>query len=356
MPVDTYQGLWHEFAVESGEHLERIEPLLVAAEAAADRAADAGTVATLFRGMHSIKGMAAALALRGMERVAHHAEHLLGQVRDGRCRLDPPLVGVLLEALDELKRLRVVAVTGQADAPVTAAVMARLEGTRGALEGLSDRGGGGAPGGTGRPGTGKAAEPADEPPPLHSDREALAGYVSALRPELPHLAQLVGPGLETPSVRATIRHALQVVRSGAEVLAFTQVVRTAAALAALIPAEGNLGYEAREQAIDGLAHLRREVATLELATGGDGGGQALDDALNGALALDYTARRRALLDLLGRFERDPDGFAPGGAAIGRAAELAGAGVEAFMEFSARRQVALHYAEADLAGDRATRTA
>ena len=30
MAVDIYQSLWQEFAVESGEHLDRLEPLLVA--------------------------------------------------------------------------------------------------------------------------------------------------------------------------------------------------------------------------------------------------------------------------------------------------------------------------------------
>ncbi len=312
MPIDTYQGLWREFAIESGEYLDRIEPLLVGAEANGIVAAD--TVATLFRGMHSIKGMAAALALRGMERVAHHAEHVLGQVRDGRCRFDSSLVSVLLEALDELKRLRAIAVAREADAPVAETVMARLEHTRAALEGLLVRGSGDVV---------VATAAADEPPPLHPDREALVGYVAALCPVLPELAQLVGSGLETPAVRATIRHALRVVCSGADGLGFTQVSRTAMGLADLIPAEGNLGYEARERAIDGLARLRREVATLETATGCDGGGQALDDSLKAALSLDYTARRRALLDLLGGYDRESDRFAPGGAAIRRATELAG---------------------------------
>ena len=39
--------------------------------------------------------------------------------------------------------------------------------------------------------------------------------------------------------------------------------------------------------------------------------------------------------------------------LGRAAELAGLGVEEFMEFSAQRQVALHYTADDLAEDRNT---
>jgi len=39
--------------------------------------------------------------------------------------------------------------------------------------------------------------------------------------------------------------------------------------------------------------------------------------------------------------------------LGRAAELAGLGVEEFMEFSADRQVPLHYTADDLAEDRNT---
>jgi hypothetical protein len=46
-------------------------------------------------------------------------------------------------------------------------------------------------------------------------------------------------------------------------------------------------------------------------------------------------------------------FREGRVSLGRAAELAGVSVEEFMEFSADRQVSLHYTEADLAEDRAT---
>ena len=263
--------------------------------------------------------MASALALRGMERLAHHAEHLLGQVREGRCSLESSLVSVLLEALDELKRLRTIAITTQTDAPVAEAVMARIDSVRGILEGRSP------PDPPPFAASLPASEPTagDNPPPLHPDREALAHYVTALRPELPRLAHLIGPELENPAVRANIRAALQVIRCGAEALAFPQMIRTAVALAALIPAEGHLDYSSREQAIDGLAQLRREVATLEQATGGDGGGQALDDSLNAALSLDYTARRRALLDILKGFERNPSSLIAGSEELIQAAALAG---------------------------------
>jgi hypothetical protein len=46
-------------------------------------------------------------------------------------------------------------------------------------------------------------------------------------------------------------------------------------------------------------------------------------------------------------------FREGRVSLGRAAELAGVSTEEFMEFSAHRQVSLHYTEADLAEDRAT---
>ena len=46
-------------------------------------------------------------------------------------------------------------------------------------------------------------------------------------------------------------------------------------------------------------------------------------------------------------------FREGRASLGRAAELAGMGIEDFMEFSAHREVPLHYTTADLVEDRDT---
>jgi predicted HTH domain antitoxin len=46
-------------------------------------------------------------------------------------------------------------------------------------------------------------------------------------------------------------------------------------------------------------------------------------------------------------------FREGRASLGRAAELAGVSVDEFMDFSGRRQVAIHYVEDDLVEDRET---
>ena len=80
-----------------------LEPLLVRLGSAEG---EAGDVARLFRGFHSLKGLARAMALYGMEAVAHRAENLLGLVRDGGVAMTEPMLDGLLEAVDSLKGLR----------------------------------------------------------------------------------------------------------------------------------------------------------------------------------------------------------------------------------------------------------
>lgn len=46
-------------------------------------------------------------------------------------------------------------------------------------------------------------------------------------------------------------------------------------------------------------------------------------------------------------------FREGRISLGRASELAGVGIEEFMEFSAHREVPLHYTQTDLTDDRET---
>ncbi|HKS88858.1 MAG TPA: Hpt domain-containing protein, partial [Stellaceae bacterium] len=95
--------LWHEFAVESEEHLQAVEPMLARADPQQSSAVD---IAQLFRSFHSVKGLARAMDVLGMEGVAHHAENILGLVRDGRVGLTPALADLLLQSVDALKRMR----------------------------------------------------------------------------------------------------------------------------------------------------------------------------------------------------------------------------------------------------------
>ncbi len=103
------EGLWQEFAAESEEHLDAIERALTAG------GSDRPTVDRLFRAFHSIKGMSDALGARGMKTLAHRAEDLLGQARNGRVLVTGAVADALLAAVDVLRRQRATLLETQRD-------------------------------------------------------------------------------------------------------------------------------------------------------------------------------------------------------------------------------------------------
>ncbi len=115
--------MWHEFAVETEDHLLAVEPLLARGD---PEKTDAAEISELFRSFHSIKGIARAMDVLGMEAVAHHAENLLGLVRDGRVTLTPAIADLLLQAVDALKQLRGRVTSGHQDSPADPALLSRL--------------------------------------------------------------------------------------------------------------------------------------------------------------------------------------------------------------------------------------
>src|SRR5215469_14454816 len=127
--------LWQEFAVETEDHLLAVEPLLSRGDL---EHTDASEIAQLFRSFHSIKGIARAMDVLGMEGVAHHAENLLGLVRDGRAPLDADLADLLLQSVDALKQMRGRVVTEHADASPDAALLSRLAAAYARLDGGVD--------------------------------------------------------------------------------------------------------------------------------------------------------------------------------------------------------------------------
>src|SRR3954452_4417109 len=94
-----------QFGIEVSQHLAVIEPLLLGADFAALARPE---IDLLFRGFHSIKGLARVVNAKGMEAVAHEAESLLSLVRRGERGFDAswqePMIAVadwLKEALGE---------------------------------------------------------------------------------------------------------------------------------------------------------------------------------------------------------------------------------------------------------------
>ena len=112
-----------EFVVESLEHLEAVEPLLLELEKRG--ATDAASLNEIFRAVHSIKGAAGFLGLENVSALSHAMESLLMRVRDGECPLRADMADPLLRAVDALRTLLRGLPDSQGEPPT--AIVARLE-------------------------------------------------------------------------------------------------------------------------------------------------------------------------------------------------------------------------------------
>ncbi len=90
------------FLDECVERLDGLGQRLLVLE---ERSGDRELVNEVFRDLHTLKGSSAFAGLRKMNRVAHLAEDLVGELRDGKRSADRPLVDVLLETLDVLRSI-----------------------------------------------------------------------------------------------------------------------------------------------------------------------------------------------------------------------------------------------------------
>ena len=281
---DFVQTLWQEFAAESDEHLAVLEPLLVRLGSAEG---EAGDVARLFRGFHSLKGLARAMALYGMEAVAHRAENLLGLVRDSGVAMSEPMLDGLLEAVDSLKGLRDAAVENRADAAAPAALLQKLDA-------LFEAAGG------------SEAAPVELPPTaggtaeLNEDAEMLDLFVELLQTRLPELARAFDAD---EAMRSDLIDTLDALENAAGVMQFEQVAETLRDLGGFLAAQKlPLDPVARGQAVDRIAQVALQARLLSEVTGGDAGAQALTEALAGVLTEDRVRTLGGLAVTLGELE------------------------------------------------------
>jgi two-component system, chemotaxis family, sensor kinase CheA len=101
LPPGADPEMMRLFCAEAEELLADIEQATMALEAAPD---DAETLATLFRGFHTLKGNAAVMRLVVLQRLAHEVESLLDAARRGSRRLDRDAIDVVLAAADLVNR------------------------------------------------------------------------------------------------------------------------------------------------------------------------------------------------------------------------------------------------------------
>jgi two-component system, chemotaxis family, sensor kinase CheA len=96
-PFNEYQGLFLE---ETEEHLVLLNDSLLALEG---NRGDKKTVNTLFRILHTLKSSAAAVGYYNLSDLAHHAEDLVQNIRNGEVKADPGTVDVLFSVHDTVK-------------------------------------------------------------------------------------------------------------------------------------------------------------------------------------------------------------------------------------------------------------
>jgi len=93
--------LLNDFIVESREHLSAVELHLLALD---QDPSNAEAVHAIFRGFHTIKGLAGFLALDVVQEIAHEVETVLDLVRNGKIGITPARIDVILASKDYLNR------------------------------------------------------------------------------------------------------------------------------------------------------------------------------------------------------------------------------------------------------------
>lgn len=96
---DQWRQLLEGFLEEARDLLKEAEDNLLRLEQAGD---DAEAINALFRAVHTLKGSAGIFSLEPLVSLAHQLENQLMGVRDGLRGLDPALVSLMLQCMDEL--------------------------------------------------------------------------------------------------------------------------------------------------------------------------------------------------------------------------------------------------------------
>ena len=121
--IGIRERLLAAFQVEYREHLEAIRGLLDVIGARKD-GIGIGQLDEIFRHAHSLKGAARAVDIAEVEQLAHKLETLFAKVRSGSLSLDPPVIQVVVRALDAVEDCVVAHVAGQAIPDVAVAAAA----------------------------------------------------------------------------------------------------------------------------------------------------------------------------------------------------------------------------------------
>lgn len=114
-----------DFFVEAKEHLETIEPNLLQLEKSPE---NLGLLNEIFRPMHSLKGASGFLGLHKINGLAHKAENILDELRQGVMGVNSGIMDIILAATDALRTMvENLETTGQEGDVDTSGIIARIE-------------------------------------------------------------------------------------------------------------------------------------------------------------------------------------------------------------------------------------
>ncbi len=114
-----------DFFVEAKEHLETIEPNLLQLEKSPE---NLGLLNEIFRSMHSLKGASGFLGLQKINGLAHRAENILDELRQGAMSVNSEIMDIILSATDALRTMvENLETTGQEGDVDTASIIARID-------------------------------------------------------------------------------------------------------------------------------------------------------------------------------------------------------------------------------------
>jgi two-component system chemotaxis sensor kinase CheA len=112
------------FIVESEELLAQLDQDLVRLEEKTD---DTEIINAVFRGFHTLKGNSRALGFAKLEELDHKTEDVIRKVRDGKARICPEMMDVVLRAVDLIKTLLADIKRGVVSSLSSTDIMADLE-------------------------------------------------------------------------------------------------------------------------------------------------------------------------------------------------------------------------------------
>ena len=100
MDDEFLKEIWEQFSIEVDEHCSTNEEILIGATSSE---LNDDQVNSAFRAFHTIKGLSRSLSLTVLEKIAHAAEDVLGDVRDKKLVLDDDAISTLLKANDQMR-------------------------------------------------------------------------------------------------------------------------------------------------------------------------------------------------------------------------------------------------------------